>query len=1545
MQSSAVATKDSFFSCRPRALTRPARDTAAIRLRLCEIKNPFQTILEAQGPQEVMSEGETPALFKRGSRTRASLPVVKSSNHTKEKSLGVLYLQYGDETKQILMPNEVSSTDTVRALFVSAFPQQLTLKMLDSPNVVIYIKDQLRNVYYELTDVRNITSHSCLKVYHKDPTQVFNHTSRNNNGDSRVSRERLYGTRQPTAGQSMVHSVPAPQSPIYTVQGSLSPPLARSVPASPSRFAYSSQILPAGATLPRERTSNTSCSSSILERRDVKPDEDISSYILPETRLSISDIPDGAVFFPHTLYRQKSRKYSESPLSPKNQKTPPPSPHRVNEVRMIDIVPGQNTHAMGERASPVRRSLRKDSNSTMESASRTRGNTTAQMFADFPNERGLHGVQSMDNPQSERMKAMEQQIASLTGLLQNALLRSTNTSVVIEPASEKTFSTSPAYSTNSGGISPVAVSNSPLIQSQPPVSPAVRDPALGLLLCSFRKNVSTLRYQLHQLRQTQLQNQDAIRLMLHQAEEELTQKMCKKLQLQDDPVQKQKVHVNEERCRYEAMEESVLIQLGELEQHVEQLKRDSNAVPSRRPVTLRDVEEGAINLRKVGEALAALKGEFPALQSKMHSVLKVEVETVRFLKEEPQKMDTMLKRVKTLTDTLSGLRIRVMGGCIPSDPVSVKPEEPNSKRIPQLRSSFKNTHSESTPSLISFGTVCSSSRGSDSPTVATESPTSLELERHSIIEEELLHSNTISVKPIEIKQTEDELNMDQRLKQAQANLMKNIPDLEVSSQDDTKTSNVICVLSDVVDGLQTSLLTPEATAPPEPVAEKQVQTSMSHIHNAPIELPNRASVEQTEPNQDTANKSPPPPPPRRLHPPGTGMTTSRSGEVVYAIRKEPVPNQQEQAVEIVQAKPQKVRPEIKPKPHVYPSIRVREREEEEDEERKIIAELQNKAQQNEDENHSAETPPGSGVIYYITGTSQLPTDNPPGGTEVHKEPKEGTISPVKVVPQILNHTAISQQPHVPVPSNVTLDSPKPVEESQKESTDCRKMYVSPSEPPKDDNREYIIPKLDSSQSNKETPENLMLLSTSEKFITATQKSSSYEPKAKLMLSQIQSKASVLLNENGNQTDEQQLVMSSRSQTRSPEDGGLSPDLPEEELPPPPDNIAFMITKNKVQALSTGEYQQLVSSKNEDIETVKVGTDETVSAPEDGEFSKKPVIIVFDEPMDIRQAYKRLSTIFECEEELDRSLSRECIIEDNEETNEEAESQITDQVMMKTGLAERSTRPSNGNYLQVPGQSPNLECTSRESEDAVRVELPNDFKQEAKKKFKFKFPKKQLAAIGQALRTGTKTGKKTLQVVVYEDEEEPDGTLKEAREAKRFEIKTSTDANSLVPSAIETSETSNVSPQPSIERTNEICQTTYKTLDSLEETIKQLETTISNMDPALSPKASHKEFKVKRASEDLTIIQAEGSPSKKPAPPGPKPQKPPQRKKPKVQCVPRPSSSGSLCSGNAKQSSNGSSSSSRISSPRFRQQAGSPEKPVKSQKLQDSQSQFRQVVLL
>jgi len=63
----------------------------------------------------------------------------------------------------------------------------------------------------------------------------------------------------------------------------------------------------------------------------------------------------------------------------------------------------------------------------------------------------------------------------------------------------------------------------------------------------------------------------------------------------------------------------------DLEQYVETLRTDSSPAVSQRSVKLKEVEEGAVSLRKVGENLAGLKGktlkDFAFLLFKMASLV------------------------------------------------------------------------------------------------------------------------------------------------------------------------------------------------------------------------------------------------------------------------------------------------------------------------------------------------------------------------------------------------------------------------------------------------------------------------------------------------------------------------------------------------------------------------------------------------------------------------------------------------------------------------------------------------------------------------------------------------------------------------------------------------------------------------------------------------------------------------------------------------------------------------------------------------------------
>ncbi|XP_048693840.2 sickle tail protein homolog isoform X11 [Caretta caretta] len=995
---------------------------------------------------EAMSEGDSPTPFSRGSRTRASLPVVRSANQTKERSLGVLYLQYGDETKQLRMPNEITSTDTIRALFVSAFPQQLTMKMLESPSVAIYIKDESRNIYYELNDVRNIQDRSFLKVYNKDPAQAFNHTSRTVNGDLRMQREIAYigrdGPNAPRPGSAThpSHAIPS-SSPIT--------PVPHSMPPSPSRIPYGGARpvgMPGNATIPRDRLSSVSASrsispspSAILERRDVKPDEDLSNknlalfrneglyadpYLYHEGRMSVAaphtghplDVPDHIVAYhrsamrssntycspslqpemmEQSLYRQKPRKYPDSHLPTLGPKTPPASPHRVADMRLIDIHTQHNTHVpphvvQPDRSSPSRQSFKKEPGAPMFVETKAR------------NAMGSPGMVEVVPSAADKQ---------VFGYGSAAVPKDKETSEkMVKTMSSKSNIDSAGAAHVSGGKNSLATIDSPTIINHPA---PVGSPAMQVSLHDMRCNVSDLRLQLRQMKQLQLQNQEMLRAMMKKAELEINGKVIETMKRLEDPVQRQRILVEQERQKYLHEEEKIVKKLCELEAFVEELKKDSTA--TNKIVTLKDVEDGAFLLRQVGEAVATLKGEFPTLQNKMRAILRIEVEAVRFLKEEPHKLDSLLKRVRSMTDILTTLRRHVTEGLLKgADPsqavqytamekataIEVQKNQEELIRVhgyPQQNtagvtaelqgSSVKSEvlpfstmtvhHVQSSPVVIhqsqhssalvnhtqnsplvtshSVGLSATSHHTPTMPVTVLESTAATQQSQtsqstqvngsimQSLFIEEIHSASTrnraVSIEKAEKKWEEKRQNLDhyngkefeKLLEEAQANIMKSIPNLEMPPQ-----STALPKL-EVVDKLEVSEDAPDA----EQEADKLV-------------------------------KSPPPPPPRRSYLPGSGLTTTRSGDVIYAVRKEStiVKEGSEDAGQTAQSKVPKEDPASSRAP--LPVTASATKDEEEEEGDRIMAELQafqkcsfmdvnsnSHAEQSRNDTHIKDTRPGA----------------------------------------------------------------------------------------------------------------------------------------------------------------------------------------------------------------------------------------------------------------------------------------------------------------------------------------------------------------------------------------------------------------------------------------------------------------------------------------------------------------------------------------------------------------------------------------------------------
>ncbi|KAM6277503.1 sickle tail protein homolog isoform 4-T4 [Spheniscus humboldti] len=1524
---------------------------------------------------EAMSEGDSPTPFSRGSRTRASLPVVRSANQTKERSLGVLYLQYGDETKQLRMPNEITSTDTIRALFVSAFPQQLTMKMLESPSVAIYIKDESRNIYYELCDVRNIQDRSFLKVYNKDPAHAFNHTSRAVNGDIRMQRDIAYTGRDgPSASRpgSATHPPHAmPSSPPST-------PMPHSMPPSPSRIPYGGgrpMGVPGNATIPRDRLSSVPASrsispspSAILERRDVKPDEDMSSknlalirneglygdpYLFHEGRMSVAaphsghplDVPDHIVAYhrsamrssstycnpsmqpemlEQSLYRPKSRKYPESHLPTLGSKTPPASPHRVADMRMIDIHPHHSAHIpphtiQPDRSSPSRQSFKKEPGPPVFVDAKTRSAL------------GLPGM-------AEAVPSPVDKQALGYGSPAMPKDKETSEKMMLKIVSSKTSIDTAGAANISGGKNTLATVESAVIHH-----PAAA-PSMQVSLHGMKRNVSDLRLQLHQMKQLQLQNQEMLRAMLKKAELEINGKMIETVKRLEDPVQRQRNLVEQERQKYLNEEEKIVKKLCELEAFVEDLKRDSTA--SSKTVTLKDVEDGAFLLRQVGEAVATLKGEFPTLQNKMRAILRIEVEAVRFLKEEPHKLDSLLKRVRSMTDILTMLRRHVTEGLLrgvdPSQAVQYSAMEKataadalkNQEELKHAQghaqqnltaitsesqvSSVKSEvvpfstmtvhHVQSSPVVIHQSqhssalvnhtqgspTAASHSEGvpagghlsatppaplqdpatGSQPTQATPAPqvsvngTTMQ----SLFIEEIHSASTrnraVSIEKAEKKWEEKRQNLDhyngkefeKLLEEAQANIMKSIPNLEMP---------------------------PQPAALPKGDAVEKLEVS--------------EEVPDGEQDNDKLTKSPPPPPPRRSYLPGSGLTTTRSGDVIYAARKEAaaVKECSEDAGQIAQSKaPKEDQALSRSTGHAVASAAKDEEEEEGD---KIMAELQafqkcsfmdvnsnSHAEQSRNDTHVKDIRPGTLMPHkekkVYGATTGSPTDS-----DHHKEKREG-----KTEEELGSDSSSTADSKIGFSMN---DSPTFSKGLLVDSRDYSKKNLqnmstnlSGVSLPEDDKRRGAQDILGSHFAAVETGKQKLNYGLSRDAYQGLLQGEALQSMGKhIPISSVAPLMRHMQEAAGPQPSSQEQEASalkynqvvlrpkvSRSNSvNSIEETDCLASSPSEDNPPT-ENIAFMITKTAVQVLSSGEVHDIVSRKGGDVQTVNIDVRKDVALekgiPENTDseepvvcLDKKPVIIIFDEPMDIRSAYKRLSTIFEeCDEELEKMMTEEKIEEEEEEEEEEneaheiSESQkeeppvvndrkaiaeysaahglneqyifnlqsSSDPVETRPPAEEESTKTNCNKYRQIYGLNTEANLDSADQFGS---------RQDSKKKFKFKFPKKQLAALTQAIRTGTKTGKKTLQVVVYEEEEE-DGTLKQHKEAKRFEITRSQPEDS------DKSPSGKQEGPPgaavSLSRTDEIRQSTYRTLDSLEQTIKQLENTISEMSPKSVPESTY-----------------------------------------------------------------------------------------------------------
>uniref|UniRef100_W5N3D6 SRC kinase signaling inhibitor 1 n=1 Tax=Lepisosteus oculatus TaxID=7918 RepID=W5N3D6_LEPOC len=939
---------------------------------------------------ETMSEADIPLGFNRMNRFRQSLPLSRSASQTKLRSPGVLFLQFGDETRRVHITHELSSLDTLHALIVHMFPQKLTMGMLKSPNTAILIKDETRNVFYELEDVRDIQDRSIIKIYRKEPIYASYPTAHLANGDLR--REMVYTSRESS-----------PTRRLNNLSSSASPP---SGSPSRSRLSYSGGRPPSYAGPPHPHAHHPSSGqppaglspspSAILERRDVKPDEEVSSKnmvlmkneglyadpysLVHEGRLSIASTQSlAAIGDPFTfpvsggLYRRGSVRslstysaaalqgeleealykpggplYSDSYASASTLgmgfRLPPSSPQKIPDVQLRDR---DSYSGPPSRASPVRQSFRKDSASSsvfVESPKSRSGSGSDPLCGPGGPSGEGRGTPGYNSPQAandsetrERMEAMEKQIASLTGLVQSVLTRG--------PDSDSTEKTETASDGSGTGIWLAALTPSaPSAGAAMPPPPAGATQAtavtrlqMQLHLHDLQQNATDLRDQLSQLRKMQLQNQDSVRSLLKRTETEISVRVTDALRKQEDPLQRQRLLVEEERLKYLNEEELIIQQLHDLEKSVEEIQKDSSV--NHRLVTVQELEEKALVLRKLGETLTELKNQFPSLQSKMRVVLRVEVEAVKFLKEEPHRLDALLKRCKTITDTLTTLRRQVNEGIWKGQEDFASQSQKHTDDFP------KNTDFDiPTSPPLNFsdlgGSASLSSWTPHSGPGLNPSSTHHDSPQHGPLKNRPLEElsgrrgvdKSVSVEAAERDWEEKRASLTQYsaqdinrlLEETQAELMKAIPDLDFAAKQAKPLAAPTTQSSTPISEIRPSK--------PQHIAHKLSSKSEPSAR--------RGSDELTVPRYRTEkpSKSPPPPPPRRSFPSSHGLTTTRSGEVIVTSKTIKKSESEETEAQKPHVKLRRTVSEA-PRPASTPPV-IASGVKDEDDEEKIIAELE-----------------------------------------------------------------------------------------------------------------------------------------------------------------------------------------------------------------------------------------------------------------------------------------------------------------------------------------------------------------------------------------------------------------------------------------------------------------------------------------------------------------------------------------------------------------------------------------------------------------------------
>ncbi|XP_021357319.1 serine/arginine repetitive matrix protein 2-like isoform X3 [Mizuhopecten yessoensis] len=655
---------------------------------------------------DTMSNIEGPVTnFTRGGYMRSSLPIVRSPPNTYERPMGFVFLIYREETRRAVLPNEITHLDTVRAMFVRAFPQKLNLEILESPRRKIYVLEAKSSIYYQLEDLRDIRDRSVLKIHECDsfePQKIKEPAPETRGklvqppagqrgqgfpGESPATAITDHVRKAQTMPPSMAHSYPSYVEMEYERPRSQTPdPIRMSKSQGTSSGTYGRVMYQS----PERQLS--------LERPNLRPipeNHQMQNGYIPNSKKTSYDDMDGRgqPIYVH-LQGCRSQPPPGDPL--RRAFSPPPSSAVSQEYEHFRApggpapgAPPQTYVAHGTRASNVsapqratgpgtdprhamhnnRHSLAftpmADKTVSPTKPTVTNGVPRSQSYRVAPDtERSVPLPQrprsvtpqpvppDVDSKYDDwfRMDKMEAQIANLAAWVQTAVV-STNSSRASSVRSGASTTPSDTGGSQLGSI-PGSLSDLSTA-SQTTLTPGIKE---GIL--NIKKQTTELRSDLRNIRRLHQLNKECMQESIQDTLQKITKVLSTVPGTENQVLRKQRSETDVRLKSYIGDKAMAFRELGDLESCVEELRFD---VLSRHClVNMTDVEGMALLLSQVARCLGELKGLFPSLQEEVKHVLSGEMEVVvkeeKFLKDEPDTLEEGLKRCKKLTNTLFTLK-------------------------------------------------------------------------------------------------------------------------------------------------------------------------------------------------------------------------------------------------------------------------------------------------------------------------------------------------------------------------------------------------------------------------------------------------------------------------------------------------------------------------------------------------------------------------------------------------------------------------------------------------------------------------------------------------------------------------------------------------------------------------------------------------------------------------------------------------------------------------------------------------------------------------